>query len=108
MTNPTPLQKLIAPEDYCAHYHSLTKILPFSSNSTLYSLMGLLMVMGALIEGYQEVMKHSRKDRPMTEDNFIIKFVKCFSFNSNGKKILDTQVRGDHHLGCLNGMRYSL
>lgn len=65
------------------------------------------MLIGALIEGYEEVMRLRSKDldKPPKEDSFLIKFLKCFSFNSNGKRVLNTEVKGNDHLGCLNGMR---
>ena len=36
----------------------------------------------------------------------MVKMLKCFSININGRRVLNTGSAGAGHLGCLNGLRY--
>ena len=45
-------------------------------------------------------------DEECKEDSFIVKIFKCFSVNINGRAVLNTDVAGEGHITCLNGLRY--
>ena len=36
----------------------------------------------------------------------MVKVLKCFSVNINGRAVLNTDAAGEGHLTCMNGMRY--
>ena len=50
--------------------------------------------------------KNLAKEEPKP-DGALLKILKCFSININGRAVLNTDSPGEGHLTCMNGLRYS-
>ncbi len=44
-------------------------------------------------------------DAELKEDSVVVKILKCFSVNINGRAILNTDSPGEGHITCMNGLR---
>ncbi len=67
------------------------------------------MLLGTLVDVYQQFTVKTPEltvyGGDQHEENFAFTFLKCFSININGKKILNTDPDKNDNLGCLNGIR---
>ena len=67
----------------------------------VFSLIALCVLLGTVIE----ILYTSVWNMAMP-DNFIFKFLVCYSLYSNGQRLLSTKSIGKDHLDCMNGMRF--
>ena len=76
-------------------------------SSTVLSILAALILSGTLIEIYQKVRPFpvAVLDNEVDEDSTLVKILKCFSIDNNGRKVLSSKGGGGDHLGCLSGIR---
>ena len=64
--------------------------------------------LSSLFSSYKQVQPYPKHyvQGESREDSTIVKVLKCFSININGRAVLNTDAAGEGHLTCMNGMRY--
>lgn len=75
--------------------------------SGLFATLAFLMALGTFVDVWQQVNPYpilaiSKDDN---KESKLIQILKAFSINANGRKIVNTEVGGTDHLGCLSGIR---
>ena len=75
----------------------------FHFHSGVLSLIACLMLLGTMIEAWEEVNPFPLLTKD-TDDNMLVKILKSFSILSNGKQILSTETT-KNHITCLSGIR---
>ncbi len=67
-------------------------------------------MLGTLVDIYADIDPHKTllPKKLDQKDSILTQILKCFSVYSNGKKILNTDVKNDGglFLGCLSGIRF--
>ena len=71
------------------------------------AIVGALVLVGTGLDVYQrlKIVPTAPLEDEKLEDSSLNKALKSFSIYTNGKKVLNTDVAGSDHLGCLNGIR---
>ena len=70
-------------------------------------LLATLMIIGTIVDVWQKVRPYpSHYVKGETKDDSgIVKMLKCFSININGRIVLNTDKPKEGHLTCMNGLR---